>query len=207
MYQKCLLGCPTGTKNNFDLCVPECPPGFVETPDGLSCQAEFVKRSAVVREACYANETRIAGRICLGPCATGTVPLEEDSELCFATVPVGLQQYFWTGTNNFSTEIGPLVAKVIFARSQESVTCLPEYENLNGSCFADCPTGSSALGTQCLASCPSGFLLTNNQTACLRPTKKRAVVQSVGQSIAGIATKIVYVIIAIMLIALLASLF
>lgn len=172
-YDKCLLACPVGAKAHFNLCVPSCPRGFVESSDGLSCQAEFMKRTATPREACYSDETRIGGRLCLKPCEEGMVPLETNPELCYATVPTGLQQYFWTGDPDFQQTPGPLVAKVIFARSIETAQCTIGYEALNGVCFSKCPQGSSELGTQCLAECPSDFKFTNNQTACLRPSKKR----------------------------------
>lgn len=183
MYDKCLLGCPNGTKAHFNLCVPSCPKGFVESSDGLSCQAEFMKRQAVPREACYANETRIAGRLCLKECEEGMVPLETNPELCYATVPVGIQQYFWTGDPKFQQKPGPLIAKVIFARTIETATCAEEYEALNGICFAKCPLGTSALGTQCLSNCPPEFEFTNNQSACLRPTKPREKIQGLGANL------------------------
>ena len=180
-FDKCLLDCPLGTHKDYNLCVPDCPPNFVPTPDGLSCQAEFFKRVATVREACYANETRIAGRICLAPCDAGTVPLETDSELCYATVPPQFQPYFWTGDPKFKANIGPLVAKVIFARSQSPATCLANYVSMNGQCYADCPQNASAIGTQCLANCPASFKNTANQTACVRPTLRRQKVLSIWQ--------------------------
>jgi len=182
-YDTCFLDCPIGTSKNFNLCVPECPQNFMETPDGLSCQAEFVKRSATVREACYANETRIAGRICLAPCPSGTVPLKENSELCYATLPSNVREFFWTGGDTLKAEVGPIVAKVIFARTQTPATCIDGFEPYNGTCYAVCPTGSSPLGPECVAQCPPAFNATNNQTACVRPTKRRAAVRSLSQSI------------------------
>jgi hypothetical protein len=180
-FDKCLLDCPLGTHKDFNLCVPDCPPNFVETPDGLSCQAEFFKRVATVREACYANETRIAGRICLAPCDAGTVPLETNSELCYATVPAQFQPFFWTGDPKFQASIGPLVSKVIFARAQAPATCLTNFVSMNGQCFADCPSNSTAVGTQCLANCPRNFNNTANQTACIRPTIQRQRVLNIWQ--------------------------
>jgi hypothetical protein len=205
LFDKCLLDCPLGTHKKFNLCVPDCPVGFVETPDGLSCQAEFMKRTATVREACYANETRIAGRICLGPCDAGTVPLQSDSEMCFSTVPVNLRPFFWTGDPNFASDIGPLVAKVIFARATEGATCATDFVPFNGRCFAKCPTGSTDLGLQCVANCPSDFKSIGNQSACLRPTMKRAVVKNVLDRIGDIIKKIFYGILAIMGLSIVAS--
>ena len=179
-FDKCLLGCPVGSTKKFNLCVPTCPPNFVETPDGLSCQAEFTKRVATVREACYANETRVAGRVCLSPCSTGTVPYGANSELCYATVPANLWPLFWTGSPNFSNwdSPGPLISKVLTSRETQSATCSIGYESLNGQCFADCPTGASPLGTHCVVDCPATFTTSNDQSACLRPSYKRIRIRS-----------------------------
>ena len=205
-YDTCYLDCPIGTKKNFNLCVPVCPRGFVESPDGLSCQAEFVKRSATVREACFANETRIAGRVCLAPCPSGTLALESNVELCYAELPTIVRQFFWTGNDTLTTEPGPTVAKVIFARTQQNAICLPDFEAFNGTCYADCPIGSTALGSECVANCPGEFEVTANQTACLRPTKKRAVVRTLAQSIGYWITLVGSFIAGIMLISFVLSL-
>lgn len=198
-YETCILDCPKGTKKHYNLCVPECPPRFVPTPDGLSCQAEFVKRTAIIREACYANETRVGGRFCLGPCDTGTVPLAADSELCYATVPVEYQSFFWTGDPKLRNDAGPVVAKVIFPRTQERSSCLENFEALNGICYADCPTNSTSFYTECLANCPQGFTVTANKTTCLRPVYQRPIVKSLLQTIGdvfkyiGIALAVVFI--------------
>lgn len=205
LYDKCLLDCPLGTHKNFNLCVPDCPPGFVDTPDGLSCQAEFMKRTATVREACYANESRVAGRICLGPCDAGTVPLEANSELCYSTVPANLRPFFWTGDSKFASDIGPVVAKVIFSRSTGAATCSTDFLPVNGRCFSKCPNGSTDLGLQCVANCPSDFKSVGNQSACLRPVVKRAVVTGVLGSIEAFLKNILYGILAIMGLSLLAG--
>jgi len=205
-YDTCFLVCPDGTKKNFNLCIPTCPSGFMESPDGLSCQAEFVKRVATVREACYADETRIGGRICLAPCPSGTVALDSNIELCYAAVPAAVRQYFWSGTDKFQNEVGPVVAKVIFARTQTTATCLNDFAPLNGTCYADCPTGSQALGAECVADCPSKFKVTNNQTACLRPTRKRQVVRTITQTIVYWVFTVISFILAIMIISGLISL-
>lgn len=205
LFDRCLLACPTGTKANFNLCVPDCPPGFVQTADGLSCQAEFYKRTAVVREACYANETRVAGRVCLGPCDSGTAPMPGNVEMCYALVPEAVKQFFWSGDAKLGSRPGPLVAKVIFAREQSNATCASGYVPMNGSCFAQCPTGGQALGTQCVADCPEGFKSVNNQTACLAPTQKRRIVVSTLQAIGNFFKNVAFVILAIMVLSLAAS--
>ena len=206
LYDKCLLGCPVGTTAKFSQCVPDCPSGYVETPDGLSCQAEFFKRTATVREACYANETRIAGRYCLGPCQAGTVPLQDNSEMCYATVPPALARFFWNGGSQFKQQVGPIISKIIFARSQSNAYCNPDFVPLNGQCFAKCPTGSQALSTECLADCPTSFKSVNNQTACLSPVRRRAVVLSALETVGNIFRNVFIAIISIMLIAFVTSL-
>jgi hypothetical protein len=198
MYDKCILDCPIGTKKHFNLCVPECPPNFVETTDGLSCQAEFVKRVATVREACFSNETRIAGRFCLAPCEAGTVPLADNSEMCYASLPINVRQFFWTGDSNFKSDIGPVVSKLIFARNQSSATCEDGYESINGQCFAKCPPGSTELGKHCVADCPNQFKSIGNQSACLRPTQGRAVVTGIVGSIEEIFKKLLLFIVIIL---------
>lgn len=185
-YDICLLDCPVGTKKSFNLCVPECPPGFVESSDKLSCQAEFFKRVAVVREACYANETRVSGRFCLSPCPAGTVPFKDNSEMCFSSVPANAQGYFWTGDSNFQSDINPIISKIIFPREKQSATCASDFEALNGQCFSDCPDGAQGLAKLCYADCPSDFKAINNQSACLRPTQKRAIVTSLLGSVKNI---------------------
>lgn len=173
LYDKCLLDCPLGTKKKYSLCMPDCPPNFVTSKDGLSCQAEFIKRVATVREACYSSETRIAGRICLAPCDVGTLPFADNSELCYATVPSNLTQYFWTGSPTFQQNIGPQVAKVVFSRTSIPAVCGPYFDTINGQCYAKCPTGSSELGTECVADCPANFPNVDNKSACIRPTLPR----------------------------------
>jgi len=206
-YDMCLLDCPLGTTKNFDLCVPECPPGFVTTQDGLSCQAEFTKRLATVREACYANETRIAGSICLAPCAAGTVPLKFDSEMCFATLPVNLRPFFWSGQKTFGDDIAPIIAKIVFSRTQAPATCATDFEPTNGQCFSKCPIGSLALGLECVADCPKDFKSVANQSACLRPTRRRQVIVSTLSAIGDAIKKAFFGIVGIMLISFLSSFF
>lgn len=204
-FDKCLLGCPSGTTEKFNLCIPDCPPNFVETKDGLGCQAEFVKRTATVREACYANETRIGGRICLAPCEAGTQPFAENSEMCYATVPITARAFFWTGDKNFTSNISPIISKIISPRTQISATCEKDYENISGQCFAKCPIGSSGLANQCYADCPSDFGVINNQSACLRPTQQRQVVEGLLGSIESVILKFVYGIIGIIVISFIFS--
>lgn len=133
-----------------------------------------------MREACYANETRVAGRICLSPCSSGTVPYGANAELCYATVPSALWPFFWTGDKTFSnwSNSGPLISKILTSRSQSDATCAPGYESLNGQCFADCPAGSMPLGPNCVADCPDTFKSVDNQSACLRPSYRRAKITS-----------------------------
>ena len=205
LFDKCLLACPAGTTKKFNLCVPDCPTNFVETKDGLGCQAEFVKRTATVREACYANETRIGGRVCLAPCEAGTQPFADNSEMCYAMVPVASQAYFWTGDSNFQSNIGPIISKIISARTQVPATCAKDYENIHGQCFADCPKGSSGLSKQCFADCPPEFTVVNNQSACLRPTYQRQVVLGLLGSLEGLITKFAIIIIGIIVVAFVMS--
>jgi hypothetical protein len=174
--------------------MPDCPPNFVTSKDGLSCQAEFIKRVATVREACYANETRIAGRLCLAPCDVGTLPFEDNSELCYATVPNNLTQYFWTGSPTFQQNIGPQVAKVVFSRTVIPATCGPYFDTSNGKCYAKCPDGASELGTECVADCPPDFLNVSNKSACIRPTMPRGQVIPLTERIGRIIKNIFIVI-------------
>jgi hypothetical protein len=206
LFETCLLDCPIGTKKKFNLCVPDCPPNYVESKDGLSCQAEFIKRVATVREACYANESRIAGRICLAPCDAGTLPSETNPELCFATVPINLRPYFWTGDPQFASNTGSLVSKVIFARQQSAAVCSALYEPLNGVCLATCPTGSIGLGTECVALCPPNFKNVKNQNSCLRPLQKRRVVESTLEEVFGGIKRVLLLIIIIIGVSMLGSL-
>jgi len=199
MYDKCLLGCPVGTTKKFSLCVPNCPPGFVESKDGLSCQAEFVKRVVTIREACFNNEVRVDGKFCMSPCEYGTVPFIDNSELCYATVPTSLQQYFWSGDPKFVTGISPQISKIIFSRTIGPSTCATNFEPLNGQCFADCPINSKPVGTECLVDCPSGFQTTTNQSACLRPLITRAQVVGLGQEIEDLALKIALAVVSVIL--------
>jgi hypothetical protein len=174
-YDKCLLSCPAGSTKKYNLCIPDCPEGFVNTSGGLSCQAEFVKRTATVREACYANETRIGGRVCLSPCPVNTVADPINVELCYSVVPDQFKNLFWAGS-------GSLISKIIFARSVASATCGPNFMSLNGQCFAECPANSQAIGTECVASCPPNFRSSGNGSACVRPTAERAEILSFAQA-------------------------
>lgn len=204
-YGKCLLACPPGTKSHYGLCNPECPKGFVQTQDGLSCQAEFVKRYAIVREACYANETRVDGRRCLGPCDAGTLPLPTNKELCYATIPPSARPFFWTGDPKFKSDVGPLVSKIIFSRTEAPATCDPDFEPLNGACFSACPRGTKALATQCVVDCPQGFASIANQTACARPIIKRTQILTTGQRIVSGTSTVFNAIVLIMIISILSS--
>jgi hypothetical protein len=186
LFDKCLLDCPAGTTKKYNLCLPICPPNFVETRDGLSCQAEFVKRTATVREACYANETRLGGRFCLAPCEAGTVASQENSEMCYAVLPIASRPFFWTGDSNFKANVGPIVSKIISARSQISASCDKNYESINGQCYAKCPKGSTGYSKECFADCPSDFPSVTNQSACIRPTVKRQIVVGLLGSVEGV---------------------
>jgi hypothetical protein len=76
---------------------------------------------------------------------------------------------------------------------------------VNGRCFSKCPNGSTDLGLQCVANCPSDFKSVGNQSACLRPVVKRAVVTGVLGSIEAFLKNILYGILAIMGLSLLAG--
>ena len=193
-FDVCLLGCPNGTKAKFSLCVPDCPIGFIESPDGQSCQAEFTKRKAIMREACYLNETRVGGRFCLSPCPIGYTPSQENEELCYALLPPGLQQFFWSGDSIIKTngQPGPILSKIIFQRSLQGATCESDYQAMAGQCFAKCPSNSTALGSECVANCPADFKSNANQTACIRPQAKsnrvKNLIQSIGSYLLYIAS-------------------
>jgi len=204
-FDKCYLACPSGTSAKYDLCIPDCPKGFVESKDKQSCQAEFIKRIATVREACYANETRVGGRICLGPCDVGTVPYADNSEMCYSVIPTNLRQYFWTGDKSFSSDIGPVVSKLIFARTVVPATCGTDFTSLHGQCYAKCPTGSKAVGTECLADCSAPFKTSANQTACIRPVITRPVVVSIWNTIGSIFVKLFVGILIILLFSVIAA--
>lgn len=169
-FDKCLLDCPRGSSKKFNLCIPDCPQGFLNAPGGLSCTAEFIKRSSVVREACYENETRIAGRVCLSQCPANTVPDPVNIELCYSVLPDSVRNLFWAGN-------GSLVSKIIFARNQIGATCPKNFTASNGQCFADCPALSGAISKECVASCPPGFQSTDN--SCIRPIKTRRIVRGI----------------------------
>jgi hypothetical protein len=98
------------------------------------------------------------------------------------------------------------VSKIIFARSQSNAYCAEGFVPLNGQCFANCPSGSQALGTECLADCPAGFKAINNQTACLSPVRKRAIVLSALETVGNIFKNVFIAIISIMIIAFVTSL-
>lgn len=185
LYDICLLPCGSdAVKAQFELCVPQCPDGFSETADRLSCQAEFARRSATVREACYANETRL-NNLCLSACEMGMVPYELDPELCYRPLPSTLQPFFWNGTSgsgNTLTHASPIVSKVITPRARQAATCPQNFDNVNGVCYGECPVGTQAIDTHCAASCPPGFLLSPNKTACVRPVLRRQIAGNTGVS-------------------------
>jgi hypothetical protein len=68
--EECWLPCPTGTVPEFEVCRPVCPKGFIESGGGTTCEAEFIKRTAVSRPACFSNESRL-NNLCLSPCPSG----------------------------------------------------------------------------------------------------------------------------------------
>jgi hypothetical protein len=127
--------------------------------------------------------------------------------MCYATVPPALSQFFWNGGAQFKAQVGPIISKIVFARSQSNAFCSTGFVPLNGQCFANCPTGSQALGTECLADCPANFKAVNNQTACLSPVKKRAIVLSALDTIGNIFKNIFIAIISIMAISFISGLF
>jgi hypothetical protein len=182
-FDMCLLDCPMGTKKKFALCVPECPVGFIESSDGLSCQAEYTKRKAILREACYENETRVGGRFCLTPCPLGYAPSKENEELCYALLPPGARQFFWSGDSTMKGQSGPIISKIVFSRSLSPATCDTNYKAYAAQCYADCPKNSIALGSQCVADCPQDFKSNANQTVCIRPVVKSKRVYNTVQKI------------------------
>lgn len=171
-FDVCMLGCPNASiiQEVFDMCVPSCPPGFTSSDDGLSCQSEFQRRSATLREACFANEDRL-GNMCLSPCQAGMEALPSDKELCYRKLPDTLRAYFWNGGSD--AESSAIVSKLIFPRQKVLATCSQGYSNVNGKCYADCPSNAEAVSTTCVVSCPKDFRTSPNRTACLRPTVVR----------------------------------
>jgi hypothetical protein len=184
-FDVCLLDCPLGTRKKFALCVPDCPIGFIESSDGLSCQAEFTKRKAIMREACYENETRVGGRFCLSPCPLGYAASKENEELCYALMPEGVQQFFWSGDSTVVAkgQTGPVISKILFSRSLTPAVCETDYDAYASQCYAECPDNSLSLGAQCVADCPEYFKSNANQTACIRPTVKSKPIKSFIQKI------------------------
>jgi Fe-S-cluster-containing hydrogenase component 2 len=79
--EQCWVNCPTGTVEEFELCSPICPFGFITTNDGNTCEAEFIKRTAVPRSACFDGERRIEN-LCLSACPQGTSEDSVDATLC-----------------------------------------------------------------------------------------------------------------------------
>lgn len=191
-FDMCLLGCPVGTKKKFNFCVPECPDGFVNTPDGLSCQAEYTKRKPTIREACYENETRVGGRICLSPCPLGYAPDSENAELCYSLLPDNLKNYFWTGTSNTSKATGPILSKIIFSRTLVNAKCSMNYQTFSNQCLAECPKNSQDQGLECVANCPPDFKNNANQTACIRPQVISKQIKNIFQQIGSGIVYVVY---------------
>jgi hypothetical protein len=187
-----------GTHKNFNLCVPNCPTGFIESSDGLSCQAEYTKRKAILREACYVNETRVGGRFCLSPCPLGYAPSKENEELCYALMPPGVQQFFWSGDSRIKSkgQTGPIISKIVFSRTLVAATCDTNYKAYASQCYADCPINSLTLGSQCVADCPADFKSNANQTACIRPIVKSKRLLNVLQKIGDGILNALYVFIA-----------
>lgn len=163
VYDKCLLPCPNGTKELYEVCSPECPNGFVESADQTSCISELIPRSAVVRDACYSNETR-SGQYCLAACPNGSVVYPLDPTVCYRLLPQNVSQYFVTyGTTN---------AKVTFQRQSVNTQCFDTYLSENGQCYVPCPAGTTEDADKCIISCPKGFNDIGNG-ACLRPQTLR----------------------------------
>jgi hypothetical protein len=206
-YNTCFSECPKGTSAKFELCVPDCPVGFVNTSDGLSCQATFVKRQAVVREACYENETRVDGRVCLAPCPSGLVAVADQPELCYAPVPQNVQNLFWSGDpKSIGVNLGPLVAKLITPRGQSPAGCdLANFEPLFGQCYANCPPNMKPLGAECIMDCPDGFLQAAGSLVCLPPIVKTPVVATVTEKIESVIRTIGYILAGLVVIAVVTS--
>jgi hypothetical protein len=173
IYNQCLLGCPDGTSEDFETCVPQCPAGFYDSPDKLSCISETVPRSAVIRDACYNEETR-SGQYCLGPCPESTVPYGPDPTVCVRVLPASVAPYF--------ISYGATAAKVKFQRTIVSATCDPNFVPENGKCYEVCEPNTRADLDVCVINCPLGFPSLASG-GCQRPVVKRLVALSGGQII------------------------
>lgn len=180
-FNVCLLACPNESviQEVFEMCVPACPAGFTTNDDGLSCQSEFQRRSAVLREACFANEDRL-GNLCLSPCQAGMEALPIDKELCYRKLPEALRAYFWNGGTQ--EESSAIVSKLVFPRQKVLAVCSDDFSNVNGKCFANCPLNAEAVSTTCVVNCPKDFKTSPNRTACLRPMMERVNVGQAPQS-------------------------
>lgn len=159
VYDQCLLACPDKTQEKFEVCSPVCPEGFVESQDTNSCISELIPRAAVVRDACFQNETR-SGQFCLSACPGGSLPYPLDPTVCYRTLPPEVQQYFIT--------YGTVNAKVTFQRQSVPTKCFDDYLSENGTCYAPCPVGSTEDADKCILACPKGYPSVGD-AACIRP--------------------------------------
>lgn len=187
VYDECLLACPENTSANFEVCTPNCPPGFTESLDKTSCLSELMNRTAVIRDACYQGEVR-SGAFCLRPCPAGTAPYPADVSMCYRLVPEAFQNYFIT--------YGATSSKVTFQRTIVPATCPVSYVPQDGTCYAPCPPLTSADHSLCYLNCPSGFPSLDKNVACLRPTVPRPIAVS-GISVFGSYLKIAFIIIGV----------
>lgn len=160
--EQCWLACPDGTVENQEVCEPACPDGFVESEDGLACEAEFVKRVASLRNACFPNEERI-GNFCLQKCPSGMEPQANEPSLCTYSLPDNVKKQFVT--NNLTS------AKIIFGRTRVDAECLVNYTPAPKGCYSLCPLNSEAQGDSCVINCPAGF--TQQNSSCGRKIVSR----------------------------------
>ena len=177
--EQCWLPCPTGTVAEFEVCKPVCPEGFVESGDGMTCEAEFVKRQAEARPACFPGEERL-NNLCLSACPEGMTTYDQDATLCKYVVPQNVRQYFNT--------VGFVSAKIVFGRNRVDATCLTGYSTAGNDCYSECPLNSDALTETCLVRCPVGF--TQYEFSCARNTISRTMLQGLGGEIGGTIIKV-----------------
>jgi hypothetical protein len=169
VYDQCLLACPEQCDAQFELCIPRCPPGFVQTLDGQSCVSELISRTATLRSACFQGETR-SGPFCLRPCPAGTVQYLNDASVCYRTMPPEFAPYFIT--------YDATAAKVTFQRNITSTVCPEGYSSQDGRCYAPCGPNSTANNGVCYLSCPPGYPPLADTVGCVRPVVPRLIVAS-----------------------------
>ncbi len=146
---QCWLECPEGTVADFEICVPVCPQGFVESGNGAVCESEFIRRQSSPRAACYPGETRL-NNVCQLPCPAGMTPQEADPALCKQVVPANVKKFFETE--------GFISSKIKFGRIRVNAVCEEGQEPIANACQSVCPLNSDALNDQCIVRCPPPFV-------------------------------------------------